>query len=210
MLCPKCHQPTDGDEEYICCADATIQWRCTSCAKVAEGFAFPYGLCPHCGGKLEIVAERHVVEGEALAAIRAAFAIELGGLAFYEQASRETTDAGLRDLFGRLADMEREHMTTLTRRYHANVPAPSRDFRMDLAALAEGIKGDPNEPAGLFLMAIAFEERAVAFFSERSEGCAEGSVERQLYRELAAEEREHVSLLRTEFDRWKAGKPGLL
>ena len=37
-----------------------------------------------------------------------------------------------------------------------------------------------------------------------------GSVEEQLYRELAAEEREHVALLTTELDRWKLGKPGLL
>ncbi|MCP6769981.1 hypothetical protein NL529_34545, partial [Klebsiella pneumoniae] len=44
--CPKCHQPIEGDEEYICCADAKLQWRCDSCAKVSEGFAFPYGQCP--------------------------------------------------------------------------------------------------------------------------------------------------------------------
>ena len=51
-FCPKCHQPLDGDESYICCADAQLQWRCDDCAKVSEGFAFPYGMCPHCGGKL--------------------------------------------------------------------------------------------------------------------------------------------------------------
>ena len=28
--------------------------------------------------------------------------------------------------------------------------------------------------------------------------------------DLALEEREHVDLLTTEYDRWKAGKPGLL
>ena len=38
----------------------------------------------------------------------------------------------------------------------------------------------------------------------------EGSPERQLYKELAAEEREHVALLTTELERWKAGKPGLM
>jgi rubrerythrin len=35
-------------------------------------------------------------------------------------------------------------------------------------------------------------------------------VERELYKELAAEEREHVDILATEFNRFKAGKPGLL
>jgi hypothetical protein len=35
-------------------------------------------------------------------------------------------------------------------------------------------------------------------------------VERELYRELAAEEREHVELLTTEYRQWEAGKRGLL
>ena len=48
------------------------------------------------------------------------------------------------------------------------------------------------------------------FFEERVSKTAEGSVERELYKELAAEEREHVDLLTTELERWKAGKPGLL
>ena len=57
MRCPKCQQALeDGAESYICCANATLQWRCVKCAKVSEGFALPYGLCSHCGGKLEGVA----------------------------------------------------------------------------------------------------------------------------------------------------------
>jgi rubrerythrin len=50
----------------------------------------------------------------------------------------------------------------------------------------------------------------VKFFSEKGAQAAEGSVEKQLYKELAAEEREHVDLLTTEYNRFKAGKPGLL
>ena len=48
------------------------------------------------------------------------------------------------------------------------------------------------------------------FFEDRFAQTAPGSVERQLYKELAAEEREHVALLTTELERWKIGKPGLL
>ena len=48
------------------------------------------------------------------------------------------------------------------------------------------------------------------FFNERGAAAPDGSPEKQLYRELAAEEREHVDLLTTEFERWKLGKPGLL
>jgi len=59
MLCPKCHSPLDGDgESYICCAGATLRWHCTACAKVSEGFAFPYGGCPLCGGALTRILPR--------------------------------------------------------------------------------------------------------------------------------------------------------
>jgi rubrerythrin len=73
-----------------------------------------------------------------------------------------------------------------------------------------GIDNNPQDPANLFRIAIAFEQRAVRFFSEKGAEAAEGSPERQLYKELAAEEREHVDLLTTEYNRYKAGKPGML
>ncbi len=101
-------------------------------------------------------------------------------------------------------------MATLARRYHAEVPAPGADFHIERAAIYAGIPSKPEDPANLFRIAIAFEQRAVDFFSVRCEKTAEGSAESQLYKELAAEEREHVALLTTEYDRWKLGKPGLL
>jgi rubrerythrin len=207
--CPKCHQPIEGDEEYICCADAKLQWRCDSCAKVSEGFAFPYGQCPACGGKLTVADPARAADAAALDAVRIAFEIELGGQAFYGRASKEASDPLLRDLFGRMAEMEKEHMATLSRRYHAQVPAAG-DFKVDRAAIYAGIPNRPEDPANLFRIAIAFEERAVKFFAERGEAAAAGSPEKQLYKELAAEEREHVDLLTTELERWKAGKPGLI
>jgi homotetrameric NADPH-dependent glutamate synthase len=210
MTCPKCHQPIDGDEEYICCASATLQWRCDDCGKVSEGFAFPYGMCPACGGKLKTLEDRKVEDQAALDAVRIAFEIELGGMAFYTRASRESSDPVLKELFTRFAEMEREHMTTLSRRYHAEVPLPSPDFKVDRAAVYAGIANRPEDPGNLFRIAIAFEQRAVKFFEDRAQRTPSGSVERELYRELAAEEREHVDLLTTEYERWKQGKPGLL
>jgi hypothetical protein len=106
--------------------------------------------------------------------------------------------------------MEGEHMATLSRRYHTEVPVPSSEFRTERAAIYAGIPHRPEDPANLFRLAIAFEERAVKFFTERGEQCPDGSAERELYRELAAEEREHVAILTTELERWKLGKPGLL
>jgi homotetrameric NADPH-dependent glutamate synthase len=207
--CPKCRQPLEGDEEYVCCASAKLTWKCQACAKVSEGFAFPYGMCPACGGKLEVADPAKVADAVALEAVRIAFEIELGGMAFYGRAAQDAADPQLRELFGRFAEMEKEHMATLSRRYHVQVP-PAGDFKVDRAAIYAGVASRPEDPANLFRIAIAFEERAVKFFTERGVAVAPGSPERQLYKELAAEEQEHVDLLTTELKRWQAGKPGLM
>jgi homotetrameric NADPH-dependent glutamate synthase len=211
--CPKCHRPiddADGGEAYVCCAGATLTWRCTDCQKVSEGFAFPYGMCPACGGKLAALGPRTIEDAAALGAIRAAFEIELGGQAFYRRASVETHDATLKALFERFAGMEQEHMATLSRRYHANVPVPDESFQVERAALYAGIDHHPEDPANLFRIAIAFEQRAVDFFKGRCDAAGAGSVEKQLYAELAAEEAEHVALLTTELERWTKGLGGIL
>lgn len=211
MLCPKCHQPLEGDEVYICCGSDAIAWRCRNCFKVSEGFAFPYGACPHCGGSLERLFPRDLAgDTDAIEGVRTAFEIELGGRAFYRRAAKEAESPALRDLFGRLAEMEDEHMETLSRRYHIDVPEVPEGFQTRSAAVFAGMQGRPDDPESLFRIAVAFEERAAAFFEEQSRQAPEGSPQSELYRELAAEEREHADLLATEHDRMKAGKPGLL
>jgi len=210
ISCPKCHRPVEGDEPYICCANIELRWRCRDCGKVSEGFAFPYGMCPHCKGRLEMLDRGPIEDDKGLDAIRAAFEIELGGQAFYRRAAKDVGDPALRELFGRFAEMEEEHMHTLSKRYHADMPEPAEDFQIDRAAIFAGIDRKPEDPANLFRIAIAFEERAVKFFSEQGARAPEGSVEQELYKELAAEEREHVALLTTEFARWQSGKAGIL
>ncbi|ACE99304.1 glutamate synthase (NADPH), homotetrameric [Rhodopseudomonas palustris TIE-1] len=208
--CPKCHQPLEGSEEYICCAGSELQWRCDDCAKVSEGFAFPYGMCPHCGGKLQPLDRAGVSDEAGLGAIRTAFEIELGGRAFYARAAKETSDPTLQELFLSFAAMEEEHMTTLANRYHVAIPQATEGFHLGTAAIMAGVKGRIGDPTTLFEAAIEFERRAASFFKARVGETPDGSVERQLYRELAAEEDEHVSVLQTEFARWKEGKRGLL
>ncbi|MCG8511698.1 MAG: NADPH-dependent glutamate synthase, partial [Rhodospirillales bacterium] len=214
MLCPKCHRPIEGEERYICCADQELQWKCQDCGKVSEGFAFPYGVCPHCSGKLEVLGDREIANSESLEAIRVAFEIELSGQAFYRAASEGTSDEAVGRLFASLVDMEQEHMETLSKRYRVPVPASTngngKRAAADWAAIYTGVEVDLDDPATLFEAAIKFEERAVAYFVDRQRAAAEGSLERQLYKEMAAEEREHVALLKTERDRWKQGKTGIL
>jgi glutamate synthase (NADPH/NADH) small chain len=209
-FCPKCHHPLEDEEPYICCANIELRWKCSACGKVSEGFAFPYGMCPHCKGRLELLERESIEDDKALEAVRKAFEIELGGHAFYERAARDAEDPQLRELFSRFAAMEQEHMEILRKRYHAELPARAEDFQLDRAAIFAGVERKPDDPANLFRIAIAFERRAVDFFVGEGERAPEGSVERELYRELAAEEREHVELLTTEYRRWESGKAGIL
>jgi rubrerythrin len=208
--CPKCHKPLEDGEPYVCCAGEEISWRCDQCAKISEGFAFPYGRCPHCGGKLTSAVVRKPDDRGALEAIRIAFEIELGGMAFYARAAREAAEPALQELFGRFAEMEKEHMATLSRRYHMEIPAPDPRFFVERAAIYAGLPNRPDDPANLLRIAIAFERRAYRFFWNRQAECLPDTPEQRLYKELAAEEREHVDLLTTELTRWQQGKPGLL
>ncbi len=212
MRCPKCHSPLadERDGPYVCCADAPKEWQCEQCGKVSEGFAFPYGHCPLCGGKLALREPPSArVTPQGLDAIRLAFEIELGGRAFYQHAAAECGDDEMRALFSRLAVMEGEHMETLTRRYHVEVPAPSPAFRLQLAAVFAEVEHRPAEPDNLFRIAAALEQRAAAFFRMRALTAAPGSPEQRLYIELGAEERDHANLLQTEWERWRARRPGL-
>ncbi|MCZ2292879.1 MAG: AMP-binding protein [Burkholderiales bacterium] len=213
-LCPKCHRPLENrdGQSSVCCAEQSLLWQCRACGMRSEGFAFPYGRCPHCGGRLERVDSLGVAphrDPAVLAAVRTAFEIELGGRAFYQRAALDCDDAELRELFGRFAVMEGEHMETLSRRYHLDLPNPSPEFRLETAAVHAGIGSVPRDARGLFELAITLEQRAADFYAERAKQCDAGSVERRLYDELAAEEHEHAHLLRTEFARWREHKAGL-
>jgi rubrerythrin len=151
-----------------------------------------------------------VEDDAALDAVRKAFEIELGGQAFYRRAAADSTDPVLQDLFSRFASMEQEHMQTLQRRYHTQIPVASAEFRLETAAIFAGVPVRPADPVNLFRIAINMEQRAARFFEQCAQAASAASPQRQLYRELAAEESEHAALLATEYARWKQGQPGLL
>jgi acyl-coenzyme A synthetase/AMP-(fatty) acid ligase/rubrerythrin len=211
MLCPKCHRPlAEGVEPYICCARATLRWHCRSCAKVSEGFAFPYGGCPLCGGELELFDPGPVDDVAAMNAVRKAFEIELGGQAFYHRAVASAADPALRELFARFAAMEREHMDTLAGRYHVDLEPVFDAHAVEHAVVFAGVDHRVGDAEDLFRVAIDMEERAAAFFEATAASAAAGSATQRLYRELAAEEREHAVLLRTEQARWREGKSSVV
>ena len=212
-VCPRCRRPFEpGDEDHgedgFCSAGSVVAWKCSSCAKRSEGFAFPYGRCPACGGTLVAVETGPVPEeDDALEAIRHAVEIELGGRDFYIAAAAATDDADLHDMFGRLAAMEREHLDTLLRRYHLPPPEDAGDG-LHRGVLQAGGHDDPKDPLELVEMALTLERRAEQFFRERVDTAAGAA--RELYRELAAEEAEHIDLLTTELAAMRQHRRALL
>ncbi len=210
-LCTHCHQPLEGDEDYICCADANLMWHCTRCFKVYEGFALPYGLCAACGGELQADYHANIPDDATKSAVRAAFEIELGGRTFYDEGADRMQDNELRELFGSLAKMESEHIRTLERRYHLK-PRTNEVYTPTLAQIAvfADAKDDISDGLALLDLAINLEERARDFFGNERAQHPEGSPAWILYGELAAEEQEHVTMLKTERQRFLIRQGGLL
>lgn len=201
--CPKCHQVLD--EDYVCCADVTYTWKCTQCRKMSMGFVIPFGRCENCGGTLEIVEEYAFEDPTRLRPIRQALQAELNAYNFYAMAAAEATDPEVRALFASLSEMEREHLENLAQKYHAHIevksgftPTPKiRQIIFD--KLDEAPSSEAGSPAqdrllALYERAIEMERRARGFFLKQVEALEEG-VEREIYRELAAEEDEHIALL---------------
>jgi homotetrameric NADPH-dependent glutamate synthase len=209
--CPRCHGPVEEGEQYICCAGRELHWHCTSCHKVYEGYAFPYGLCSACGGQLARKGDGGVRENEAERTIQEALEIELGGMSFYRRGAERSNDPELRILFKNLAAMEQEHIGILARRYHVTPPDPEQaTLTPEVAALFAGHEGLPSTALDVLDVALRLERRARDFFTQRSQSLPQGSAAWRLCRELEAEEYEHVAMIETEIKRRKDGLAGLL
>ncbi|MEZ5251699.1 MAG: ferritin family protein [Ilumatobacteraceae bacterium] len=223
--CARCRRPVDDDA--VCCAGEELAWRCTECHKRSEGFAFPYGRCPACGGVLErldpIEADiADSADGRAAGAfddatreaLRRAFEIELGGRDYYVAAAddaRAAGDDGMAEMFSRLAAMEREHLATLERRYHVPAQVLVADGAVHRASLHLGevdASTAMHDPAELLRLAVWLERRAEHFFRSHVDDAPPAAA--ALYRELAAEEAEHVDLLTTALDALGDGRASLI
>jgi glutamate synthase (NADPH/NADH) small chain len=194
--CPKCHQVLE--EDYVCCADVTYTWKCTRCRKLSKGFVVPFGRCEMCGGALEVVEEYAPEQVARLKPIQQALQAEVNAHTFYAALAREASDPEVRALFSSLSEMEREHLDSLAQKYHAHLAerpesVPHPNIRQ---IVLEGIETLPEAERllALYGRAIEMERRARAFFLQQVEALPEG-LEREIYRELAAEEDEHIALL---------------
>jgi len=194
--CPKCHQVLE--EDYVCCADVTYTWKCAQCRKLSKGFVIPFGRCEACGGTLEIVDDSVYRDAARLRPVQQALQAEMNAYTFYSMLAAEATDPDVRELFASLSEMEREHLESLADKYHAHLDAgPSGPPHPKIRQIMlDGIEEVPSEKRLLVLYerAIEMERRARAFFLQQVEALDEG-MEREIYRELAAEEDEHIALL---------------
>jgi len=203
--CPKCHQVLE--EDYVCCADVTYTWKCTQCRKLSKGFVIPFGRCEACGGTLEIVDDSAYRDAARLRPIQQALQAETNAFTFYSMLAAEATDPDVRALFASLSEMERGHLENLAEKYHAHLEAhPTQTSHPKIRQIIlEGIEEVPTQDrlVTLYGRAIEMERRARAFFLRQVEALKEG-LEREIYRELAAEEDEHIALLESGLAKTKA------
>jgi homotetrameric NADPH-dependent glutamate synthase len=189
--------------------DQTVHWECLDCGKMSEGVAIPYGHCSLCGGRLEMVEPEPLENASAIAAIRAAFEIQLGTHAFYTQAAATASDPILRAMFNHFAELEHAQMRTLAKRFHMTPPDDSAPVDIRRAAQFAHFKQQPEDPLNLLRLAIALEQRALDRIDERLATAPAGSEERKVLKILRSEEHAHIGMLMTELDRWNRGKPGI-
>lgn len=200
--CPKCHQVIDDDT--VCCADVRYTWKCKSCGKLSAGFVVPYGKCFLCGGENEVIQGYSGAQPEQIAIVREAVQYEIDMYQFYRLGLQLTTDPVLRGVLEELYHKEEDHLAEFESKYHVHLGHEVRSLPAEAEELIsrwifEGI--DFQNKAGhivpVYDKAIAMEKRTRDHFQARAEAFPPGP-HKEIYRELAAEEEEHVAILETE------------
>ena len=201
--CPKCHKVVEEDE--ICCAQVRYSWRCKSCFKLTTGFAIPYGKCFLCGGDLEVIPGRELGDSMRFQAIRDAVQFELNSFHFYKLARYRAATPEQREVLERLYEAELDHLHELEEKYHAHLDREVVELSLDeqnLLAnwLFRGIQvTEASAVADLYKVALEMERRTRDHFRRLANDLPAG-LEKDLCRELAAEEEDHVALLEGELE----------
>jgi len=201
-ICPRCRK--ELEEDTVCCAELRHTWKCSSCGKRTTGFVVPYGKCFLCGGDITVVSAFKAEDERAVKVVEEALQFELNTHLFYRLGKERASDPLQRSIFEQLEAMEREHIEEIEQKYHVHLdeellnPAPDALRSLDhwlFKGLTRGATVDSARD--LYAMAIKMERRTMEHFSRRAEDLPPGP-EREICRELAAEEVEHVAMLETE------------
>ncbi len=200
--CPKCHQVIDDDT--VCCAEVRYTWKCKACGKLSTGFVVPYGRCFMCGGENEVLQGYAGARPEQAAMIREAVQYEIDMYQFYRLGLRRTSDSVLRGVLEELYHKEEDHLAEIESKYHVHLEHEVRELPEKAEELVSGwifqgvdFDNKPGHVLQVYDKAIAMEKRTRDHFRARADAMPPGS-QREVYRELAAEEEEHVAILETE------------
>jgi rubrerythrin len=200
--CPKCHKAVENDS--VCCAEVKYTWKCKSCAKLSTGFVVPFGRCFLCGGENEVLEGYSGVKPELVGIVTEAVQYEVDMYHFYRMALKRTNDKVLSAVLEELYHKEEDHIEELEEKYHVHLDPdqlklPAQKEKLASEWIFRGI--DFNNAEGHVLQvydkAISMERRTRDRFREYANDLPPGP-QKELYRELAAEEEDHVSILETE------------
>jgi glutamate synthase (NADPH/NADH) small chain len=200
--CPKCHRLIESDS--VCCADVKYTWKCRSCGKLSTGFVIPYGRCFLCGGENELTDGYSGMQAELVSIVQEAVQYEVDMYHFYRLALERTRDPLLSAVLEELYHKEVDHLAELEEKYHLHLDPdlrvlPGQKEQIISRWIFEGI--DFSNAEGHILQvydkAIAMERRTRDRFLAHAAALPQGP-HKEIYRELAAEEAEHVSILETE------------
>lgn len=202
QICPKCHDPLD--EAGVTWTDVRFTWQCQACRKIVDWFMVPFERCTLCGGKMYPVSEKSLPDPVMLEALRTALQMEMLSYNMYRLLDGREGARDRRELLARLMQAEKAHFETLSNRYHIHDPLerdkPTED--LILAWLNQGVDLSAGDGVpGLFAKAVAMEKKALDFYLGLAR-IAPSVRQRDLYLELAAEEREHAASLETGGGLW--------
>jgi Fur family transcriptional regulator, ferric uptake regulator len=170
-----------------------------------------YGTCEEC--RAGRPPQKDQVTTELLFArdaLRIAIATERSGLEFYTRAARIARDPRGRAVFEKMAEEEKEHLSTLEARYrHLLARDPELESRPTFlffkgaanglfAAGAEELKGKGVDDKRALMIGIRCERGSHQFFKRYGERF-EDSEGKQMFLEFADEERDHLDLLIREY-----------
>jgi rubrerythrin len=200
--CPKCHQVVESDS--VCCAEVKYTWKCKSCGKLSTGFVIPYGRCFLCGGENELSKGYSGAQPDLVAIVHEAVQYEVDMYHFYRLAMERTGDKVLRAVLEDLYHKEEDHLAELEEKYHLHLDPdlrllPGKKGQIAADWIFQGIDFHNAEDHILqvYDKAISMERRTRDRFLAHADRLPPGP-QKEIYRELAAEEVEHVSILETE------------
>jgi len=148
-------------------------------------------------------------EPSALRAVREAMQLELNAFHFYRMARERIRNPQNRIILEQLYENEVDHLHELGEKYHAHLDPsvikldPAAEQRLSEWLFRDIVFTDETAAARIYEMAIEMEKRTRDHFRKAAAEAAEGSPERDIYLELAAEEEEHVALLEAEMEQFR-------